>query len=178
MFMFRTLFRNSYFYQITVLYILYYVIRYIYMRLLGVLVGATNHFYTHKLYETETFLNASVNQKNAIKWNENRNKNGKTRTREQNRGISCWNFCELWQKSEMTQSVCPTSAINPLWNQLEPPPVAPLFPLPIPTATHCQRVKSIRAGCAPVQFDSCQSATLASFPPEFPLFPSFPHFDF
>lgn len=28
--------------------------------------------------------------------------------------------CELWQKSEMTQSVCPTSAINPLWNQLMP----------------------------------------------------------
>lgn len=37
------------------------------MGFLGVLVGATNHFYTHKLYETETFLNASVNQKNAIK---------------------------------------------------------------------------------------------------------------
>lgn len=28
---------------------------------------------------------------------------------------------------------------------------------------HCQRVKSIRAGCAPVQFDSCQSATPAAF---------------
>lgn len=87
--------------------------------------------------------------------------------RGKNRGISCWNFCELWQKSEMTQSVCPTSVINPLWNQLEPFP----FPTPIPFSvfcfpfshSHCQRVKSIRAGCAPVQFDSCQSATPAAF---------------
>lgn len=85
--------------------------------------------------------------------------------RGKNRGISCWNFCELWQKSEMTQSVCPTSVINPLWNQLEP------FPTPIPFSvfcfpfshSHCQRVKSIRAGCAPVQFDSCQSSTPAAF---------------
>lgn len=92
------------------------------------------------------------------------NRTGK-RGSKKNRGISCWNFCELWQKSEMTQSVCPTSAINPLWNQLKPPPVAPPFgPFP-----HCQRVKSIRAGCAPVQFDSCQSANLAAFSPQFPV---------
>lgn len=51
--------------------------------------------------------------------------------RGKNRGISCWNFCELWQKSEMTQSVCPTSVINPLWNQLEP------FPTPIPFSVFC-----------------------------------------
>lgn len=74
--------------------------------------------HTQKLYETETFLNASVNQKNAIKWNENRNKQRENEGEKKNRGISCWIFCELWQKSEMTQSVCPTSAINPLWNQL------------------------------------------------------------
>lgn len=155
-------------------YIIYYVLCFIYAVTGCPRWSHKSFLHTQKLYETETFLNASVNQKNAIKWNENRNKNGitngKTREQKKPRDILLKFLrivAEIRNDAISLSHECHKSIVKSTEAASR---CAPLCPFP-----HCQRVKSIRAGCAPVQFDSCQSAILAAFSPTVPrCFPLFP----